>query len=138
MNASDPQAQAGAATQQPMAADPNAAMTDPTMADPNAAMPESMDGEEPIDGENNGDTTEIDDLWGSLSTEDRAALLKYGKSMVDDNETVDDAEADAGMGDEGTGEMPAEDPMAQQPMAESFIFSKGQLKKLNEMRRLIK
>lgn len=60
--------------------------------------PTDMGGEEPMNGEDD----ELMNVVNSLSTEDKAAVLKYAKSMADDSE--------------GGGEMPQDDNMGAMPM----------------------
>lgn len=62
----------------------------PPMEDEPKGMPEPpMDDtkEAPEEGNN-----EIDDIFGKLNTEKQAAVIKYAKSMVDDNEEGDNEE----------------------------------------------
>ena len=70
------------------------------MGDPNGegeTMGDDIGNEPPMDDEPNDDNDELDDVIDSLSVEDKAAVLKYAKSMADD-----------GGDDEQGGEMPME------------------------------
>lgn len=83
----------------PMGAD-NMGMEDPMGgADPNA-----MGGQDPMGGEqppmNGGDDEELMNIVDGMSTEDKAAVIKYAKSMADDSQGAEDPN----MG----GEMPME------------------------------
>ena len=74
------------------------------MANGEPPMDDPMGGEAPDMG---GDDNELDSIVGGMSTEDKAAVIKYAKSMADDAE----------------GEMP-QDPMGGMPM-ESITRYKG-------------
>ena len=83
----------------PMGAD-NMGMEDPMGgADPNA-----MGGQDPMGGEqppmNGSDDEELMNIVDGMSTEDKAAVIKYAKSMADDSQGAEDPN----MG----GEMPME------------------------------
>ena len=82
----------------PMGDDPMGGGEDP-MGDPNGNDPmgDDMGNEPPMDDEQGGGNDELDDVVSKLSTEDQAAVLKYAKSMADE-------EGD----DEQGGEMPME------------------------------
>lgn len=77
----------------PMGAD-NMGMDDPMGGNPMAQDPNSMGGEPPMDdpmgGDPNamggGDDEELMNIVNGMSTEDKAAVIKYAKSMADDSE----------------------------------------------------
>ncbi len=107
-------------------------------------MPDGGGEDREDSGKEEGDTSEGDELWNKLSTEEKAAGLKYLKSMVDEDDDEDEDEEgdteeeptpdEAPMPDSSAGPMP-EAPMpdaSAEPMAESVVFSNRQLRKLNE------
>ena len=82
--------------------DPNAMGGEMPMDDPNA-----MGGQDPMGGEdpnamNGSDDDELMNIVNGMSTEDKAAVIKYAKSMANDSEGT--ASQDPNMG----GEMPME------------------------------
>ena len=97
---------------------------DPSMGmDPNMGgepMPDDM-GAAPEGGEGSGDDTMS--LFDELSDEDKEAARKYIESMLNKDESQEGSD----MGNE----MPDMGGAPQMPM-ESVIFTKGQLKKINE------
>lgn len=84
----------------------------------------NMGGETPDMGGNEptGKVKEIMDTANAISEKDQDTLLKYARSLKDASEEN---------GDEEGGDMPDMGGEPQMPM-ESFIFTKGQLNKLNE------
>lgn len=118
--------------------DPNA-MGGAPMDDPNAMgggpMDDSM-GEAPMDdsmgGEGDDSTMSI---INQLSDEDRESVRAYAESMLNSDESQDDEEmedgADMNMDDQGM-EDPNMNQNGEQPMMESFIFTKRQLRRINE------
>ena len=86
-----------------------------------AAEPMPDMGGEPEGGEGSGDDTMS--LFDELSDEDKEAARKYIESML----TRDESQEGSDMGNE----MPDMGGAPQMPM-ESVIFTKGQLKKINE------
>lgn len=78
----------------PMDSDDMGGMEDPMGADPNAmgGQEDPMGGEQPT----GGDDQELTDVINSLSMEDKAAVLKYAKSMADDS-NGDEMAQDGGM-----------------------------------------
>ena len=76
--------------------DPNAMGGEMPMDDPNAM------GEEDPNAMNGSDDDELMNIVNGMSTEDKAAVIKYAKSMADDSEGA--APQDPSMG----GEMPME------------------------------
>lgn len=106
-----------------MGGDPNA-MEDPTMGgDPSAMEGPSMGGA-PEEG---GDSTI--DIINQLSDTDREAVRAYAESMLNRDESQnneEEAPVDSGMG------MGEQDPNGGAPIMESVIFTKAQIKKLNE------
>lgn len=85
----------------PMGAD-DMGMDDPMVGeDPNAmgGEPNPMDNEDPMGGGNNDDD-ELMSIVDGMSAEDKAAVIKYAKSMTDDSQGAQDPN----MG----GEMPME------------------------------
>ena len=62
---------------------------DPSMgAEPPMGGPEDMGGQDPSMG--GGDDDELMNIVNGMSTEDKAAVIKYAKSMVDDSASGDD------------------------------------------------
>lgn len=115
-----------------MGADPMAG-TDPSMGgapsgpDPMAGEDPMMGGDEPMPGDGEdmgGDEGSGDDstmsLFDQLSDTDKEAARSYIESMLNKDESQPDNQ-----------EAPEGGDMPQMPM-ESVIFTKGQLKKLNE------
>lgn len=122
-------------------------MEQPPMGDASSSLPQdpiAMGGEPPMgdmpaepeppmddmggEAEASGKVKEIMDTANSISEKDQDTLLAYARSLKDASE-------EAGAGDMG-GEMGAEPPMptapGQEPMQESVIFTKKQVKHLNE------
>lgn len=71
----------------PMGAD------DMGMEDPMGGAPDDMGGEDPMGGDmpqdpsmGGGDDDELMNIVNDMSTEDKAAVIKYAKSIVDDSE----------------------------------------------------
>ena len=76
----------------PMGADDNMGMGDPMGGDPNAMGddpmgndPSAMGSEEPPMGAS-ADDDELMNIVNGMSTEDKAAVIKYAKSMADDSD----------------------------------------------------
>lgn len=108
-------------------------------ADPQEPMPEPpMDGGEPPMDDNMGSEVagsekaqEITDIANEISEKDQETLLAYARSLKDTSEEAGAMpDGDAGMGGP---EVPQQDPVASQaPMMESVIFTKKQIKAINE------
>lgn len=97
-------------------------MLDPNMGGEPPMDGSDMGGEPPMDGPEGGDDSTMS-LFNQLSDEDKEAARGYIESMLSRDETQDAA-------DEMGGEpMPPQDGG---PMMESFIFSKKQIKSINE------
>lgn len=127
----------------PMDAEPpmgNEPMPD-GMNDGNGQLDPNMGGEPPMgddmgmDGMGTGEEGGADDstesIINQLSDDDREAVRSYAQSLLDRSETA----GDDGIGEEEPpmdGEMGGA-PQGEQPMMESVIFTKSQLKKINEI-----
>ena len=113
-----------------MAMDPNAGMMDPMAGgDPNAMPEDPMAGADPAAGGEEGiDGMDVQGLYDSLPNEDKDAAEGYLKYLKRKNE---EGGVEGGEPMAGPNAMPA-DPMAQQPMMESVVFSKKQLKQIQE------
>lgn len=100
--------------------------------DPGAgAMPESpMDDMSSSEGELSGKVKEIVDTANEISEKDQDTLLKYARSLKDASENTG-AEGEMPGGDMGGEPMPPTQD-AGMPMQESVIFTKKQLKHINE------
>lgn len=88
------------------------------------------EGPEPEGGEATGKVKEIMDTANQISEKDQDTLLKYARSLKDASE---EAGNEAGM--PGGEPMPQQDPSmggGQPPMMESVVFTKKQIRKLNE------
>ena len=83
--------------------------------------PDGMGGEP--GAELSGKVKEIADTANEISEKDQETLLAYARSLKDASES-------AGAGQEN-GETPSE-PTPPMPMNESVIFTKGQVRKINE------
>ena len=90
---------------------------EPPMDDPN------MGGEPPMDGGAEGGDDSTEAIISQLSPEDREAVRSYAESMLARDETNGEPQ------DMGGEPMPPQDGG---PMMESFIFSKKQIKSINE------
>lgn len=106
------------------------AMADPMMAggDPSMGMGQGVGDEIPEDGMDdsnmNEKVKEITDISNELDEKGQETILKYARSVKDNSNSVQDSsepEMEPEMGNEGP----------QMPM-ESVIFTKGQLKRINE------
>lgn len=106
------------------------AMTDPMMAggDPSMGMGQGVGEEIPEDGMDdsnmNEKVKEITDISNELDEKGQETILKYARSVKDNSNSGQDSsepETEPETGNEGP----------QMPM-ESVIFTKGQLKKINE------
>lgn len=109
-------------------------MSDDTMSDNGEDNGELDDEVGAGDGDENSITKEIDDLKSTLNADHLEAWAKYGRSMADEEQGEE-------MGAEEENEPnPLENPITPQtnetpePMMERVIFTKGQLRKLNETR----
>ena len=120
-------------TEQPPMADASSSLPpqEPGMSAGLPPMPsEPMGNEPPVDGGDLGDgeptgkVKEIMDTANEISEKDQDTLLAYARSLKDASEEAT----------EPNSEMPPQDPGmgGQPPMMESVVFTKKQIKKLNE------
>ncbi len=86
----------------PMGSEPP--MDDPMMGDDMGMEDQNAMGDQPTDTSGNGENDELMNVINDLSMEDKAAVLKYAKSMADGNEGGEGQESNM-MGDE-QGQMP--------------------------------
>ena len=102
----------------PMGGDPAMGGEDPMMSgqDPMMGGDPAMGGESPIGDEDGDDSTTA--IINQLSPEDKEAVRAYAESMLNKTENQ-----------EGENEEPME---SEPPMMESVIFTKKQLKAINE------
>ena len=95
----------------------------PPMGSDDMGVDDGMDMQDPMGGEDQmqeppmgGEDDELMNVVNSLSTEDKAAVLKYAKSMADDSEG---GEQESPMGDDG--QMPMESRMSYRNLIDETI-----------------
>lgn len=121
-------------SQPPMGPDPSMGGAPAPGGDPGMGEEPPMDPEAPVAGEDNpvegsldSITQRVVDTMGRLSDKDKKTISSYADSLEDASEDAMNGEGGMPDDDPGMGGAPAP-----QPMQEKFIFTKKQLREINE------